>query len=126
MGNRREKLVVEERVLVTKEAGQISVKSLEKSCQRLLRQIPLRKVALRAFRQFLSIKIQKYNMVFREMQYDIPERKMSGKAYSLYLGIEDEDATTYLEGNIVPLGENKGAIFLSIISLFNRGVKHEI
>ncbi len=61
-------------------------------------------------------KNKKYNIVSREMQYNNFEKKLNqaGKAYSLYLGEEDDNASTYLGGNIIPLEKNNGDIFISI------------
>ena len=121
MGSRKNELIMSGAVIVSKDGNVLKTKiNNYKTPIKVSPKIPTPNViansGLKNMSLIFSNKTQGYHMAFREMNYDITEKQVvqSGKAYSLYFEITDDEDTTYLEGNIIPLESNKGVLFLSV------------
>jgi len=121
MGSRKDELTVSGVVSVKKENGNLTSKVIEyktprKVTPKVTTPSSFANSGVKNVSLIFSSKTSDYMMSFREMDYELSEKRISksGKAFSLYFEIADEEAITYLEGNIVPLEAIKGALFLSI------------
>lgn len=121
MGSRKQELTMSEVVRVTKDKDEIKTevityKKPRKISPKIQTPQTFANSGVKNISLIFSDKTQNYTLSFREMDYELSEKKISqsGKAYSLYFEIADDEAIIYLEGNIVPLENSKGALFLSI------------
>lgn len=121
MGSRKNELIMSEAVIVSKDENVLKIKvNTYKKPIKVSPKIPtpntIANSGLKNMSLIFSDKTQNYHMALREMNYDITEKQViqSGRAYSLYFEITDDEDITYLEGNIIPLESNKGVLFLSV------------
>lgn len=121
MGSRKDELTISEVVRVIKEkeglkTEVITYKKPRKFTPKVQTPQTFANSGVKNISLIFADKTQGYQMSFREMEYELSEKKItqSGNAFSLYFEIADDEAKIYLEGNIIPLEDNKGALFLSV------------
>ncbi|WMT49907.1 MAG: hypothetical protein RE472_02805 [Thermoplasmatales archaeon] len=105
MGSRKQELTMSEVVRVTKDKDEIKTevityKKPRKISPKIQTPQTFANSGVKNISLIFSDKTQNYTLSFREMDYELSEKKISqsGKAYSLYFEIADDEAIIYLEG----------------------------